>query len=110
MDGHLVVHGKLLRLFSGDDLLATLPACIWLSERPEVNQRELVWRVHRADMGFRVFVLECPQVAVSGHVQGHAPGKTDGSMELDILEDDCERRTGLSGNQGPFLSMQLDMV
>ena len=105
MGGRLVVHGKLLGLFSGDGLLAALPACIWLSERAEVSQGELVRRVNRTDMGFRGFLLECPQVAVSGHVQGRAPGNTNGSMELDILEDDYERRTGLSGNQSPFISM-----
>lgn len=105
MDGRLVVHGQLHCLFDGDNFLAALPACIWLSERTEVSQRELVGRVHRTGMGFRVLFLECSQVAVSSHVQGRAPGKTDGGMELDILEDDYERRTGLSGNQSPFISM-----
>ena len=105
MDGRLVVHGQLHCLFDGDNLLATLPACIWLSERTQVSQRELVRSIGRASMGFRVLLLECSEVAVSGHVQGRAPGKTDGSMELDLLEDDCERRQGLSEKQDLFLSM-----
>jgi hypothetical protein len=42
-------------------------------------------------MGFCVPVLECSEMAISGDVQGCGVGEAHGSVELDILEDDCGR-------------------
>jgi hypothetical protein len=65
--------------------------CIGSFDSATTVERKLAQRPLRTDMGFRVPILERAEMAISCHVEGSDPGKTNASMGFDILEDECRR-------------------